>query len=183
MFRFVTTACAVLALAACSSGSEEVDADGDGTVSTEEAKQAAEKVRPLEPGEYKMQMELVDLTDPTMSAEEIAQAKQFFSSMSGMAPARCLTEKEANEGMAGIAQGLQDGNCTVQSMTADKDGMRGEMTCKGQNGEAKVNLDTTSTGTSSEMTMRVVEPTGDGKEKSTTMKIGMTRTGDCPADG
>ena len=183
MFRIVTTACAALALAACSSGSEEVDVDGDGTVSTEEAKQAAEKVRPLEPGEYKMQMELVDLTDPTMSAEEIAQAKQFFSSMSGMAPPRCLTQEEANEGMAGIAQGLQDGNCTVQSMTADKDGMRGEMTCKGQNGEAKVNLDTTSTGTSSEMTMRVVEPTADGKEKSTTMKIGMTRTGDCPADG
>ena len=183
MFRFVTTACAVLALAACSSGSEEVDADGDGTVSTEEAKQAAQKVRPLEPGEYKMNMELVDLTDPTMSAEEIAQAKQFFSSMSGMAPARCLTEEEANEGMAGIAQGLQDGNCTVQNMTADEGGMRGEMTCKGQNGDAKVNIDTTSTGTSSQMTMRVAEPTADGQEKTTTMKIGMTRVGDCAKEG
>ena len=42
-------------------------------------------------------------------------------------------------------------------------------------------LDTTATGTESVMTMSVVEPTGQGSDKSMTMKIGMTRIGDCPS--
>ena len=179
MFRIATAACAALALAACSSGSDEVDADGDGTVSGEEAAAAVAKVRPLEPGEYKMSMELVDLVDPTMKEEEIAQAKQFFSSMSGMAPAKCLSEEEAKEGMTGIAEGMQNGDCTMDTLAADEDGMQGQMTCKGENGPAKVTMDTTSTGTESVMTMTVVEPTAQGSEKSVTMKIGMTRVGDC----
>ena len=179
MFRFATVTCAAIALAACSSGSEEVDADGDGTVSSEEAAEAVAKVRPLEPGQYSMSMELIELTDPTMSEEEIAQAKQFFSSMSGMAPPRCLNEEEAKEGMMGVAETIQNGDCTIDSMTSDADGMQGEMTCKAENGEAKVTMQTTSTGTESEMTMNVVEPTADGEEKAVTMKVGMTRTGDC----
>ncbi|MXO47055.1 DUF3617 family protein [Erythrobacter vulgaris] len=179
MFRFATVTCAAIALAACSSGSDEVDADGDGTVSSEEAAEAVAKVRPLEPGQYSMSMELIELTDPTMSEEEIAQAKQFFSSMSGMAPPRCLNEEEAKEGMMGVAETIQNGDCTIDSMTSDADGMRGEMTCKAENGEAKVTMQTTSTGTESEMTMNVVEPTADGEEKAVTMKVGMTRTGDC----
>ena len=180
MFRFALTTSAALALAACSSGSDDVDADGDGTVSAEEATAAAAKVRPLEPGQYRMSMELLEITDPTMSDEEIAQARQFFAAMGGMAPPRCLSEEEANRGMAGVAEGLQNGNCTTDSLTANADGMKGEMTCKGENGPAKVTLDTTATGTESVMTMSVVEPTGQGSDKSMTMKIGMTRIGDCP---
>lgn len=179
MFRYVTTACAALALAACSSGSDDVDADGDGKVSAEEAETAMARVRPLEPGEYKMSMEIVDLVDPGMKEEEVAQAKQFFSAMSGMAPPRCLSEAEAKEGMMGVAETIQNGDCTIDTLTSNEDGMKGAMTCKGENGgDAKVTMDTTSTGTKSEMTMNVVEPTPAG-ERSVTMKIGMTRTGDC----
>ena len=99
--------------------------------------------------------------------------------MSGMAPPKCLSEEEAKEGMTGIAEGLQKGDCTTENLTANEDGMKGEMTCKGDNGPAKVTIDTTSTGTESMMTMSVVEPTGEGSEKKVTMKIGMTRVGDC----
>ena len=179
MLRFALTASAALALAACSSGSDEVDADGDGKVSSEEAKAAAGKVRPLQQGEYKMNMEIVDLVDPSMSEEEVAQAKQFFSSMSGMAPPRCLTQEEAEEGMMGVAETIQNGDCTVDNMTANEDGMQGEMTCKTASGNAKVTMDTTSTGTESQMSMNVVEPNAEGGEKRVTMKVGMTRTGDC----
>ena len=181
MLRLATITAATLVLAACSSGSDDVDADGDGTVSAEEAKTAAAKVRPLEPGEYKMSMELVDIVDPTLDEQEIAQARKFFSAMSGMAPAKCLSEEEAKEGMTGIAEGMQNGDCTMDTLTANADGMQGAMTCKGENGPAKVTMDTTSTGTESVMTMKVVEPTGQGSDKSVTMKIGMTRVGDCAA--
>lgn len=182
MLRFALTAPIALALAACSSGADEVDADGDGTISREETQAAATKVRRLEAGEYKMAMELVELDDPTMSPEEVAQAKKFFSAMGGMSPSKCMTEEEANEGMVGIAEGMQKGDCTTDSMTADENGMRGTLTCQGKNGPAKVTMNSTSTGTEGEMSMRVVEPTSDGKEKTVAMKITMTRQGDCAAE-
>lgn len=179
MFRIATIACTALALAACSSGGDDVDADGDGTISTEEAQAAAQKVRRLEAGEYAMSMELLELEDPAMTPEEIEQAKKFISAMGGMAPAKCMSEEEANEGMVGVAEGMQQGECTMESLTSNEDGMNGTMTCKGQNGPAKVTIDSASTGTESEMTMRVVEPNGSGSEKTVAMKITMTRKGDC----
>ena len=172
-------AAAACALAACGSNSDAVDADGDGEITADEAKAASARVRPLEPGEYKMNMELVSIQDPSLSAEEIAQAKTFFSSMSGMAPARCLTEEEAAKGMTGIAEGMQQGDCSTETLTTDADGMQGEMVCKGANGDARITIDSTTTGTASQMTMKVVEPAAKGGDKSVTMKIGMTRVGDC----
>ena len=179
MTRFAFCAVAALALTACGSDNEAVDADGDGAISNEEAEVAAARVRPLEPGEYKMMMELISIDDPSLSEQEIAQAKQFFGAMSEMAPPRCLTEEEAAKGMTGIAEGLQRGNCDTQSLTADENGMQGTMICQGQNGDARVEIDSTTTGTQSEMTMNVTEPAANGGEKNVVMKIGMTRTGDC----
>lgn len=179
MFRIVTTAAAALALAACSSGNDDGDTDGDGTISAEEASAAAAKMRPLEAGEYKMKMEIVDIVDPGANPEEIEQAKKFFSTMSEMAPPRCLNEEEAKEGMMGIAESIQNGDCTVEKMSSNADGMTSEMTCKAQNGDAKVVMESTSTGTEAEMTMTVTEPTVDSSEKRVVMKVGMTRQGDC----
>ena len=179
MTRFALCATAALALSACGSGNDAVDADGDGEISASEAEAAAARVRPLEPGEYKMNMELVSIEDPSLSEQEIAQAKQFFGAMSGMAPARCLTEDEAAKGMTGIAEGMQQGDCDTTSLTTDENGMQGTLICKGQNGEARVTIDSTTSDTQSEMTMSVVEPTEDGAQKKVTMKIGMTRVGDC----
>ena len=140
MTRLGLCAVAALALSGCGSSNDAVDADGDGEISASEAQAAAARVRPLEPGEYKMNMELVSIEDPSLSEEEIAQAKQFFGAMSGMAPARCLTEEEAAEGMTGIAEGLQQGDCDTTSLTTDQNGMQGEMICKGQDGEARITI-------------------------------------------
>ena len=179
MFRFVTTAAAALALAACSSGSDDGDTDGDGTISAEEASAAAAKMRPLEAGEYKVKMEIVEIVDPQAKPEEIEQAKKFFATMSEMAPPRCLNEEEAKDGMMGIAESIQSGDCTVEKMTSNADGMTSDMTCKAPSGDAKVKMESTSTGTEGEMTMTVTEPSGNSAEKRVVMKVGMTRQGDC----
>ena len=173
----ITLAIASLALASCGS-SDDADTDGDGSVSSEEIKAATAKVKPLEAGQYKMNMELVELVDPTMSEQEIAQAKEFMGAMGGMAPPRCLNEEDAKKGMVGVAEQLQNGDCNVDSLTANADGMQAAMTCKAAGGDAKVSLASTSTGTASEMTMTAIEPSEQG-EKKVTMKVSMTRTGDC----
>ena len=177
MRHFFPVALAALALAACSS-SDDADTDGDGEVSVDEIKAATAKVTPLEAGQYKMGMELVELVDPTMSAEEIGKAKEFMGAMAGMAPPRCLTEEEASKGMVGVAEQMQSGDCAMDSLTSNTEGMKAEMTCKAPAGDAKVSLASTSTGTSSEMTMTAIEPSEQG-EKKVTMKVTMTRTGDC----
>lgn len=171
---------AAVSLAACSGGSDNADADGDGSVSAEEVKAATAKVKPLQPGEYKMSMDLQEMVDPSMSAQEIEQAKGFFEGMGNMAPPRCLTTEEANKGMVGLAEQLQSGDCKVDSMSSTDTTFKAAMTCKGPTGEGKATLDGTSTGTESQMTMAVTEPGKDGKgEKRMVMKVTMTRIGDC----
>ena len=179
MRNTLTLAIATIALAACGSSSD-ADTDGDGTVSADEVEAAAAKVKPLEAGEYKMNMELVELVDPSMSPEDIAKAKEFMNAMANAAPARCLSEEEASKGMIGIAEQLQNGDCTMDSLTSDADGMQAAMTCKAGGGDAKITIDSQSTGTASEMTMTAVEPVAGSEDtKRVTMKVGMTRTGDC----
>ncbi|WP_394270209.1 DUF3617 domain-containing protein [Qipengyuania sp.] len=172
----------LLTLAACGGGADDADADGDGTVSAEEVTAAAAKVTPLQPGQYAMTTELLEIVDPSLSTEEIAQAKAFLGEMGKMAPARCLAEDDARNGMVGIAQSLQNGDCTIRNLTSDADGLKAQMTCKNAGKEAEVALDGVSTGTTSQMTMTVVEPgAGEGQDKRMVMKIGMNRLGDCPA--
>ena len=183
MRSIIFASLAAVSLAACSGGTENADADGDGSVSAEEVKAATAKVKPLQPGMYKMSMKLEELEDPSMSAEEVEQARGFFESMGNMAPPRCLTTEEANKGMVGLAEQLQSGDCKVDSMTSTDTTFKTAMTCKGPTGEGKATLDGTSTGTESQMTMAVTEPGKDGKsEKRMVMTVGMTRTGDCPAE-
>ena len=173
----LTLALASLALASCGS-SDDADTDGDGAVSVDEVRAATAKITPLEAGQYKMTMELVELVDPSMSEQDIAQAKEFMGAMGGMAPPRCLTEEEASKGMVGVAEQMQSGDCTMDSLTSNADGMKADMTCKAATGDAKVSLASTFTGTSSEMTMTAIEPSEQG-EKKVTMKVTMNRTGDC----
>ena len=176
--KFLAVSAATVALAACG-GSGNADADGDGRVSAEEMKNAAADMEPLQPGEYKMSMELVELEDPTVTPEELEQAKSFFGMMSSMAPAKCMTAEELENPMVDLADNMQDGDCEVTSMNASGGNMKAEMSCSGDKGAADVTLESTSTATSSQMTMTAVETTEQGPKRMV-MKIGMERQGDCP---
>ena len=168
---------ATLTLGACG-GSGNADADGDGQFSADEMKSAASKMEPLQPGEYKMNMELVEIVDPAAKPEEIEQAKQAFAMMGSMAPTKCMTEEELKSPMIDMAENMQNGDCEVVDMTSNGGRMTADMVCKSEEGEATVKLDSTSTKTSTQMTMTAEEKTAEGP-KRVVMKMGMERQGDC----
>lgn len=167
-----------LVLSACGD-SGNADADGDGVVSTEEMSAAVADREPMQPGEYRLSMELVELVDPESSPQELEQARAFFGMMGSMAPPQCMTAEELDGGMMDVAEGMQSGDCEVTSMNVSGADMNAEMSCQSNSGGiATVTIAGTQTSTSSEMTMTAVEPS-DAGDKRLTMRIGMERIGDC----
>ncbi|MEL1250890.1 DUF3617 domain-containing protein [Aurantiacibacter gilvus] len=167
-----------LALAACGE-TGSADADGDGVISAEEMTAAVADREPMQPGNYQLSMEVLELEDPESSPEELQQARAFFEMMGSMAPPQCMTEEDLNGGMMDIAESMQNGDCEVTSMNSAGSNMNAEMSCQSDGGgTATVTVDSTQTATSSEMTMTAVEA-AEGGERRLSMRIGMERTGDC----
>ena len=182
--KFVLAAAApAMMLAGCNASEGSADADGDGTISEEEMAGATEGLTKLQPGEYKMAMELVSIQDASLSEEEIKQAKEGFAMMSNMAPPRCITAEEGDEGIMALAKEMQRGDCETTKMVSDANKFDAEMTCKGPQGDAIVAMEGTATETSSTMTMTMNQPAGQEADgpKSAVMRISMERTGDCGA--
>lgn len=174
-----------LMLAGCNAAEEgTADADGDGKISSEEMAGAAKALTKLQPGEYKMSMELLEIEDANLSEEDIKKAKEGFAMMSNMAPPRCITGEEEDEGMMGLAKEMQNGDCETTKLNSSASKIDAEMTCSGPNGTATVVLDGTASETSSSMTMTMSQPEGQdaGGPKKAVMRIGMERTGDCQAE-
>lgn len=166
-----------LVLAACGE-TGSADTDGDGTISAEEMAAAVADREPMQPGNYQLSMEVLELEDPDSSPEELEQARAFFEMMGSMAPPQCMTEEDLNGGMMDIAESMQNGDCEITSMNSLGANMNAEMACESATGTANVTVDSTQTGTSSEMTMTAVEP-AEGGERRLSMRIGMERVGDC----
>ncbi len=167
-----------LVLAACGE-TGSADADGDGVISAEEMSAAVADREPMQPGNYQLSMEVLELEDPDSSPEELQQARAFFEMMGSMAPPQCMSEEDLNGGMMEVAESMQNGDCEITSLTTSGNDMNAEMTCEaGGGGSANVTVDSTQTATSSEMTMTAVEA-ADGGERRLSMRIGMERVGDC----
>ena len=168
-----------LALAACGESGGSADADGDGVISAEEMTAAVADREPLQPGMYQMSMELLELEDPTMTPEELEQGRAMFQMIGSMAPAQCMTAEDLDGGMMDVAEQMQSGDCQITSMNTSGDTMNAEMSCQSDTGgTANVSLESTQTGTSSQMTMTASEETEQGP-KRLVMQIGLERTGDC----
>lgn len=167
-----------LVLAACGE-SGSADTDGDGVISAEEMSAAVADREPMQPGNYQLSMEVLELEDPESSPEELQQARAFFEMMGSMAPPQCMTAEDLDGGMMDVAEQMQSGDCQITSMNTSGANMNAEMSCQSDGGgTANVTIDSTQTATSSEMTMTAVE-TSDAGDKRLSMRIGMERIGDC----
>lgn len=167
-----------LVLAACGE-SGSADADGDGVISAEEMSAAVADREPMQPGEYRLSMEVLELEDPESTPEELQQARAFFEMMGSMAPPQCMTAEDLDGGMMDVAEQMQSGDCQITSMNTSGPNMNAEMSCQSDGGgTANVTIDSTQTATSSEMTMTAVE-NSDAGDKRLSMRIGMERIGDC----
>ena len=173
--RGLTILMAVPLLAACGSGA--TDADGDGTISMEEAAREAESggIKP-EPGQYRSTVELVSVDIPNAPPQVIEMMK---GSMSGQSSEYCLTAEEAEKGFERMARESNNGDCAFESFDVDGGDIDAVMVCNQQGNELRMTLDGTGARTSSQMRMTMEgEVPGMGR-MTMAMNANHERIGDC----
>lgn len=185
MKKLVLSAAACMLVASCGGEAEDgtdsaaAGDEADGELSMAEVAERAREgtVRP-QPGQYRSQVELVELDIPGAPPEaaemmrgQMAQASEF-----------CLTEEDVEEGFRQLATQPAGDDCSFNKFEVEGGEIDAAMRCTNPGG-GTVNITMKGTGeeTRSEFTMRMSGNLGGEGEGSMTMKQTSERIGDCPA--
>ncbi|WP_369027073.1 DUF3617 domain-containing protein [Qipengyuania sp. RANM35] len=176
MRRFVLLAFATATVAACGSP----DADGDGTITMEEAAAKSKDMVKPEPGKYRATVEMVNVEVPGAPKQFQDMMKQMIS-VGPQTHEYCLTKEEAEKGFEEMArQAQKNEDCSFEKFDADGGTIDAVMTCsRPEHGMARMTMQGTGTSTSSNMTMTMDAKTPDGKTMKMTMKSNQERIGNC----
>lgn len=178
MRHYFLLVAATCVLAAC--GSPDADADGDGTISMEEAAAKSKDFVKPEPGKYRVTVEMVDVEVPGAPPEVQKMMKQMIS-VGAQTHEFCLTKEEAEKGFEEMArQSNKNEDCSFEKFEADGGKIDAVMNCsRDGRGTARMTMQGTGTSTSSNMTMTMDATAPDGKSMKMTMKSNQERIGDC----
>lgn len=192
MRKLIIAGAASALLTACGGGADDAgggdangaeSAGGSGTVEGdlslgEVAERAREgTVRP-QPGQYRAQVELVDLDIPGAPP----QAKEMMRSSMASTNEFCLTEEDVEEGFRQLASQPQGGDCSFSKFDVDGGAIDAMMQCTNPGGgTVDITMQGTGAETSSEFTMTMSGNLGGTGEGSMTMVQTSERIGDCPA--
>jgi hypothetical protein len=151
---YCITAAGLLALAAC--GSSEVK---------------------LQPGEWEMKMETVNVTAPGMPASVTAAMKQPAATSRS-----CITPEEAEGPKGDMFAGNVGANCKQEGFSWAGGRIKGTTTCTGSNGAGKVSMTMDGTYSAQAMDMNM-KMTTEAAGTPMTVETRMTgkRVGDCAA--
>lgn len=175
----ILAAAAPLALAACSGGGD-ADSDGDGEISAEEAAAEARNANVrLEPGKWRMTMELTEIDAPEMSEQEREMMRSFFSG--GHSVEQCMTEEDVSDPQAEMFGGEAEQNCSYTEFSMRGGNMVMSGQCEGDEamGTSTMHMEGTYSPERYEMNMETVS---SGTQRGTvTMRSTVTgeRIGEC----
>ena len=178
--KFVGAAGIALAMSACGGSADtEADANSEGAISAEEARDTmvanADAMRP-EPGQYKMTMSVAKI--------EIPNAPKGMADMMGdgfgMNFNYCLTQEEADKGFEeSIRKGRED-NCTYERMNLDGGKIDVAMKCNDpDSGRMEGTMTGTVTPTKMDLTFKGKQQMGPMGDAEMEMTIEHERIGDC----
>ena len=180
MRRYVLLVAATAILAAC--GSPDADADGDGTITMDEAAEKSKDLVKPEPGKYRATVEMVNVEVPGAPKEMQEMMKRMIS-VGPQTHEYCLTKEQAAKGFEEMArQSNKNDDCSFEKFDAEGGNIDAVMNCSRQGqGSARMTMQGTGTSTSSTMTMTMDAKAPDGKTMKMTMKSSQERIGDCDA--
>ena len=170
---------AAFALTACGGGAVEGDADGDGSVSVEEAREAVaasgNDFKP-EPGKYKATM--------TFIKAEIPGAPQQMQDMMGANMNQtyefCLSPEEAEGGFENSFQEGSNEGCEMKTFNLDGDQVEMAMVCNPEGfAEMAVSMNGTVTPTQQDMNVKWKGSVPTMGEASFDLQLKQERIGDC----
>lgn len=165
---------AALALAACGSSDK---GGGNGTAAAEGGGGSASGVS-LQPGEWEMKMEVVDVKADGLPAGMAEGMKKSASSTSKT----CMTPEEAKGPKGDIFAGDKSGNCKSEGFKWADGRIEGKTTCPGQGGTGQtvMTMNGSYSPQSIDMTMKT-ETDLMGKPMTMEMRVSGKRVGECSA--
>lgn len=174
--RLITSACAVLALAACDNTPDEELSD-EALSMDDVVAEAADLKMTLSPGEYRATTELLSFEMEGLPPQMKQMAEAAFADGAGAGHTYCVTEEMTSESWLSE---MNESDCTVTSLDESSDGINAVLQCndpEGMNG--RVELAGSADGDSANMEMRFnVDIPGMG-EGRIHMRSSSERIGDC----
>lgn len=180
MRKFLILGAAALAISACSD--KGADTDGDGKVSTAEAKTEMEAggAMAMKPGQWEVKISFDKVEAPGIPE---AAAKQMKAQMGkGITQRSCMTKEQSEKPGTDFFGAPAEANCTFEELDRSGNAMKVAMTCKpAGNLTVKSKMDGRFGAESYTMNIeQSTEGTPMGAVKMTG-KIEGKRIGDCPA--
>ncbi len=172
----IAAAGAVLLAAGCSD-SGAADADGDGTISLNEAAKRAEGqgYKPV-PGLYRTTVTMTGMEFPGMPRDMAGHGAGLNTTVED-----CLTQEEVDKGYEELLKQGQDGDCSYERFDIAGGKLDAVMVCRAQGGATRMEMQGTTTPTSAEFDATMgIDVQGVGKG---TMRFNAKheRIGECPA--
>lgn len=179
MSRSLFFALPAFALAGC--GSPEPDADGDGTISLEEAAAISDDqfIKP-DPGQYRSTVEFVDVKMPG-APEPLRQQMKTMLDQGAQTNEYCLSEEEAAKGFQeAIREAQVQDSCSFEEFEVDGGKIDAIMVCE-QPGQGTMRMTIAGKGgrTSSDTTMTMEMNAPDGRTMTLVSRSTQQRIGDC----
>jgi len=167
---------AALALAACGSSADK--SGGNGTAAATGGGGAGGAGVSLQPGEWEMKMEVVDVRAEGLPAGMAEGMKKNASSSSRT----CMTPEEAKGPKGDIFAGDKSGNCKSEGFKWEGGRIEGKTTCPGQagTGQTVMTMNGSYTPQNIDMTMKS-ETDLMGKPMTMEMRVSGKRVGECSA--
>ena len=171
MKTYLILGAAALALAACgkSGGGNESSGSGGGLLGGGVS---------LQPGEWEMKMEVVNVTAEGLPPGMVDGMKKA----AGTTSRTCMTPEEAKGPKGDIFTGDKSGNCKSEGFSWSGGKIKGKTTCTGQGGTGNtvMTMDGSYGGQNIDMTMKS-ETDLAGKPMTMEMRVTGRRVGECSA--
>lgn len=170
---------AALALAACNSGDDAQvrDADGDGTISSDEVEaQLGDAIATgsyMQAGQWESRITIEEARMPGMSEDMTAMMQEMTGDRTY---ATCLTEEQVRQPDERFFTG-EENDCSYERFTLKDGRIDAAMTCRAQGMTQDMELTGEYGATSYDMTVRATSPDEGGMEM--VMNISAERVGDC----
>ena len=166
----------ILMAAGCSSDAPESEA-GEGLSMEEVAERAQEAAIKPEPGQYRVNMEVLEVDIPGAPAEIVNMMR---GNMAAQSQEYCMTQDDVDKGFEEMARQGQDENCSFERFDIDGGDIDAKMSCDlpGQ-GAMTMTMVGSATPTSSEMEMTMQGNMSGMGEATIKMKATHERIGDC----
>jgi Protein of unknown function (DUF3617) len=163
----------MLALAGC--GGSDKAAEGEaGGGGTETAAAPGGGAAQIQPGEWEVTMETLNIEAPNMPPEAAAMMKKSMGEKN--TSRQCITAEEVS---GDFITANQEANCTREGFSFAGGRIQGTMTCTGEDGKATITMNGSHSGTSYDMRSKMTSENQAGSMTIETRNTGR-RLGDCP---